>query len=313
MKHQIFNFEFPSWCDQITIYGYRFTRLEDYENRLSKLQHLSSIHAEFQILVNTGEHSATSSIEYPKREPKAVLEWVEGNSTALNDILLLLTIFTGRDVFVIIEDINKIAILRDPRIYQWGGILRASIKYKGVSIDDSNDVSKHLAMEYNIGFEEGINGIYQLMRGNDWRKEYKGGYYLFLARQAFRTRSLESAFIQCWTIWEHLFTVHNLNWLSDEKIHQLSSYEKISYILVRYGLKGEIDKKSRKRIKDWSDIRNRLVHYGRFPKPEDTNNAEFFIRLTEFVIVKTLGLIPSEVFDTTKRLEKFLKGQLEPR
>ena len=144
------------------------------------------------------------------------------------------------------------------------------------------------------------------MRGNN------EGYFLFLARQAFRTRSLESAFIQCWTIWEHLFAVHNHKWLSDEKIHLLSSNEKISYILVKYGLKGEIDNKSRKRIKELAEIRNRLVHYGRFPKRQDTNNAEFFIRLTEFVIAKTLGLIPSEVFDTTKRLEDFLKGKLKP-
>lgn len=189
-----------------------------------------------------------------------------------------------------------------------GGTLRASLKYKGKLIEDPQS----LGTKYNIGFEEGINEIYHLIRSDNWRKKYKEGYYLLLARQVFRTSGLESAFTQCWTIWEHLFALHNLNWLSDEKIHQLSSNEKISYILVKYGLKGEIDNKSRKRIKELAEIRNRLVHYGRFPKRQDTNNAEFFIRLTEFVIAKTLGLIPSEVFDTTKRLEDFLKGKLKP-
>ena len=131
---------------------------------------------------------------------------------------------------------------------------------------------------------------------------------MILAQQAFRYQPLETAFTQCWTIWEHLFSVHNDRWLSDEAIRRLSSTEKIAFLLVEYGLWKEIDETARKRIKTLKDIRNRLVHFGRFPEHGPIyDGADLFIRWTEFIIAKSLGLSPSNVLDTKEKSNNFLK------
>ncbi len=305
MRKQVYNLEFPSWCPTITIFGYRFIRVDDYQNRLNELQHLVTVHSEFKVPVNTGQHAITAYVEIPENEDKIVLEWSNQNSTALNDILLLLSLFTGRDVFAIDENTVDIGvIIADPREYQWGGALRCSIPYK------KQPLAELMPLGYDIGFEEGLNQIYSLIRTEEWQKKYEGGYFLFLANQAFRRQSLESAFSQCWTIWEHLFAVHNRRWLSRNQIHQLEAVEKISFIMTEYALKGEIDEVSRNRIKSLVTVRNKLIHFGRFENDNSIHDhAVLFIRLTEFVIAKILSLWPSNVFNTTEKLEDFLKEQ----
>ena len=299
-KKWIYNLEFPSWCTEITMFGYRFTRLDDYGERVVRLQHLVGRHSEFRIPANTGENVITAYVELPENEEEAVLEWSGSNSTALSDILLLLSILSGRDVFVVEkENISDSVLINDPRMYQWGGVLICSIPYKERS-------SNHRPFNCNIGFEEGLNQIYELIRSEEWQRTYHQGYFLFLARQAFRRQSLESAFIQCWTIWEHLFAVLNRNWLSSNQIRQLSSFEKISYLLVKYALRDEIDNVARQRVQSLAGIRNRLIHFGRFPEGAVHEDAVLFIRLTEFIIAKILRLSPSNVFDTMQHLEDFL-------
>ncbi len=129
-----------------------------------------------------------------------------------------------------------------------------------------------------------------------------------LAKYAFRRQILESSFIQCWTIWEHLFAVLNRKWLSKEDIIRLSSYEKVSFLLVNYALTDEINKSARERIKSLAEIRNKLIHFGRFPKRDTVHkDAELFIRLTEFILAKVLELSPSNLFNTVEKLEEFLK------
>ncbi|MBZ0315855.1 MAG: hypothetical protein K8L91_05505 [Anaerolineae bacterium] len=225
MRKWVYNLEFPDWCSVLTIFGYKFIRAEDYQNRLNQLQHLVTVHGEFKVPANTGQHAITAVADILENEDKAVLEWSNQNSTALSDILLLLSLFIGRDVFGIDQNNDDVGvIIADPREYEWGGTLRCSIPYKEQPLK---------AMEpfgYNIGFEEGLNQIYSLIRVEEWQKKYEGGYFLFLANQAFRRQSLESAFSQCWTIWEHLFTVHNRRWLSRNQIHQLEAVEKISLL-----------------------------------------------------------------------------------
>jgi hypothetical protein len=127
---------------------------------------------------------------------------------------------------------------------------------------------------------------------------------------AFRRQPLESAFTQCWTLWEHLFSVHNSNWLSRD----LDAVDRIAFILTEYALTDEIDTKSREQIKSLANIRNNLIHFGRFPaddkgknKNKISDDAAFFIQLTEFVIAKILGLLPSEIFNTTDKLKAFLR------
>ncbi|MEZ4708132.1 MAG: hypothetical protein R3A44_13055 [Caldilineaceae bacterium] len=305
----IYNLEFPSRCPELNIFGYRFLRVRNYEEKVCGLQHLVTMHSEFSIQANTGGHAHTANVEFQKKEELAVLEWSGSDNSALMDVLLLLSIFTGRDVFAketrntaIDDNEDANVIVADSRVYKWGGILRCSIPYKKQPVEPES-------LGYNIGFEDGINDIYGLIRSDAWQEKYAKGYFLFLAKMAFHWQTLEAAFIQCWTIWEHLFTVLNQKWLSNRQIRQLSSVEKISFLLVNYALAGNINDSSRKRIETLAEIRNRLIHFGRFPERGSVrDDAVLFIRLTEFIIAKILDLSPSNVFDTIDRLENFLSN-----
>jgi hypothetical protein len=305
MRKHVYNLEFPSWCSEITVYGYRFTRLEQYRDRVTRLQHLGGSHGEFQILANTGEHAVTAYVDIPDSEEVAILEWENESSTALSDIILLLSIFTQRDVFVVdvgSAETEKQVITADPRFYQGGGILRCSIPFQG-----------HPAAEepyrYDIGFQKGLNQIYDLIRSDEWQRKYRRGYFLFMARMAFRRQPLEAAFIQCWTIWEHLFGVLNQSWLSRRQIRSLSASEKISYLLVNYAIRDRITEAEHQRINALATIRNRLVHFGRFPDQDPVHSdALLFVRLTEFIVARTLNLSPSNVLNTLERLEDFLNN-----
>jgi hypothetical protein len=309
MRKDVYNLEFPSWCPGITLFGYRFSRVDNYQEQVCRLQHLGTVHSEFKVSANTGAHAITAYVEIPEQEESAILEWGNNNATALNDILLLLSIFTKRDVFVVDPQVTKDAgwmITSDPRVYYGGGILRCSIPYKAQPID-SEPYGYDMGFKYDIGFEEGLNRIYSLIRSEEWQRKYRRGYFLFLARMAFRRQPLEAVFIQCWTIWEHLFAILNQNWLSLRQIRQISAVEKVSYILVKYALRDEIGDADRKKIESLANIRNRLVHFGRFPdRGAVHDDAVLFTRLTEFIIARILGLAPSDVLNTMERLEEFL-------
>ncbi len=311
MRKEVYNLQFPSWCEEMTVFGYHFTRVDDYQTKVTSLQHLVTSHAEFQIRANTGNHAVTAYVDLPEREEKPVIKRFGSDSTALSDILLFLSIFTSRDVFTVDDASDGSGdriIIADPRVYDWGGVLITSIPYKNQPIPDDEPHG------YNIGFEEGLNQVYSLVRSEDWQRKYKGGYFLILAQQAFRRQPLETAFTQCWTIWEHLFSVHNDRWLSDEQLRWLRTEEKIAFLLVEYALKGEIDKSEKGRIKSLAKIRHKLVHSGYFPERSSVyNDAVLFIRLTEFIIAKTLGLEPSNVFNTMEGLEDFLKRKSESK
>lgn len=273
-KRVIYNLEFPSHCTEMELFGYRFCRTENYEEQLQRLQHKGNFYSEFHIKANTGEHAVTSYVILPENEQKASFEWYGSGNTALMDLLLLLSLFTQREVFAGESEPygNDVVLFRDPRLYAWGGILRTSIPYKEKQLDDDSS--------YDVGFEEGINNIYQLIRTPKWQNLYSGGYFLFLARQAFHFQPLEASFTQCWTIWEHLFAVHNKNWLSTDTIRNLGSHEKISFILTEYAMCNEITTNSRNRIQDLVKTRNRLIHFGRFPESGNFNNDAVFFILT---------------------------------
>ncbi|OYD17569.1 hypothetical protein CH333_00120 [candidate division WOR-3 bacterium JGI_Cruoil_03_44_89] len=299
-RKKIYNLEFPSYCEKLNIGGHVFKRVKDYEKQVKSLQHLTTVLSEYSISANTGSHNITAFVELPIKEKKAVFPWDKNNATALNDILVLLSIFTGRDVFLD-EPLDKpSAIIADPRKYQWGGSLRCSIPYK--------ETKKDQDLGYNIGFEEGLNKIYSLIRTDQWLKKYQDGYFLLLLKHAEKRQILETAFVLHWTILEHLFTLHNRKWLSDEQIRKLPSAEKISFLLVEYALSSEITKPNKKRISELAGVRNRLVHFGKFLDARAEKNAELVIRLTEFIVAKILGLLPSNVFNTIERLEQFFNS-----
>ena len=127
----VYNFIFPSGCNNLSIDGYVFSRVDEYIERVQSLQHLITSFSEFERQMNTGTHAVTAFVDLPSKENKPVLEWGDKNATALDDILLLLSIFKHRDVFVMPEPIAKGegAITADSREYHFG--LRTAIKYEG--------------------------------------------------------------------------------------------------------------------------------------------------------------------------------------
>lgn len=317
MRKEVYNLEFPSRCEEMTIFGYRFTRVDDYPDKIASLQHLITSYSEFEIHADTGKHAVTAYVDLPEKEQKAVLAWADRSNTALTDILLLLSIFTRRDVFALdsaIDDGTGKVIIADPRVYPSGGVLGASIPYKGQLIDPSDPLS-----DYNIGFEKCLNQIYELIRTEEWENRYKLGYFLFLAQQAFRSRSPDIAFTLCWVIWEHLFAILNRDWLPKDRVRRIHSSDKLAFLFVKYEIKDNITKENRRQIEKWVDIRNKLVHFGRFPEVDPKNSAKHscaydsvyddvisFIRFTEFIIAKTLKLSPSHALNT-KKMDDFLK------
>ena len=69
---------------------------------------------------------------------------------------------------------------------------------------------------------------------------------------------------------------------------------------------GKIDKHSRIQIRRLAETRNRLVHFGKFPELDQVHkDAELFIQLTESLIARILGLIPSNVLNTKERTNEF--------
>jgi hypothetical protein len=252
--------------------------------------------------MNTGNHAITATVSLPFQEDKAVLPWAYQNPTALDDILLLLSIFTLRQVFTFeVENEEGAVIVADPREYLFGGLLRTSLPYEGKKIDQF--------IEYNMGFEKGINKVYQLIRSADWLEKFGRGYFLFLFRSACKRQILESSFILCWSIWENLFALHNRKWLSMESIKKLPVKEKIAYLLMEYRVKQKLKKKDRKGLERIVKIRNHLLHTGRFPNEQATKGAELFVRVTGHIVAQILGLTPSDVLGTVPEFEAFLYGE----
>ena len=151
----VYNLEFPAYCSEITIHGYRFSRVPEYRECVLRLQHLIYHTHEFSIEPNSGVHAITAYLERPGSEERSVLPWAgEGPTTALEDVLLLLSIFTSRDVFIEGRDMPGTGgtFYHDPRIHPGGHILRASIPYKR-----SPEVPDEFGLYHDTGFEESLN------------------------------------------------------------------------------------------------------------------------------------------------------------
>jgi len=297
----VYNFIFPHGCRQLTIHGYVFSRVPEYIERVQSLQHLISSFSEFEQPINTGTHAITARVDLPPKEKKPVIKWGDKKATALDDILLLLSIFTLRDVFAAPEPIvnGEEVITADSREYFFG--LRTAIKYeKG---------EDEYGEQYNIGFQKGLESVYRRMRSAQWQKEYGRGRFLPLFRSACKSQILETSFITCWAIWEILFTLHNQCWLSDEQIIKHPASEKISYVLTRYQIKKTLDAMDRKGIKRFVKMCNALVHAGRFLDEDALHDATFFVRVTAIIVAQILGLSVSDVLGSQAQLLARLRGQ----
>ena len=144
MRKEIYNLEFPRNCTDLTIFGYKFTRVAEYQDRITSLQHVITSYSEFEIHAHTGKHAVTAYVKIPEHEQKATLAWAYSSETALSDILLLLSIFTMRDVLAVdnaIDDDAGKVIIADPRFYPSGGVLGASIPYEEQLIDPTDPLS----------------------------------------------------------------------------------------------------------------------------------------------------------------------------
>jgi hypothetical protein len=240
---EIFNLEFPPYVEELRIGDYVFRRVENYKQAFDGMMCLvNSSGSEFSTKIKEGSHQITAVVDLPAKEKKSVLPWGNKDMTQLDDILFLLTILDDRNVFKKDwKDSDNIAIVSDHRIHQYGGQLACSIKYesrwkhvttgelkteeemKGISIFDYHQI--------NIGFEKTINQVLELVSSKQWQEDYEGGYFLFLFRSAIQRQILESSFISCWTIWEHIFAIKNRKWLDDKAIIQMSGDKKIAFIL----------------------------------------------------------------------------------
>lgn len=295
----VYNFEFPRFRMQFKVAGYRFERVPEYEERVKALHHTMHVHHEFDIPLNSGGHAITATVEAPRHPSASVIPWGHSAPTALDDILLLFSLFTGRQVFALRRPLTTREVLTaDPRKFFFGTSLRKTLRYKPHREGDSEP--------YDVGFEEGIEKVYSTIKQESWLKTYGEGYFLLIFREACRRQILESSFMLCWSIWEHLFAILNGSWLSKETIRSITSADKLAYLIARYEILEEMQSAQRTKLKKLSEVRNSVVHTGRFVDSQSMELATLFVRVTEHLVVKTLGLKPFDVLGTMDKFKDFI-------
>ncbi|PJA45395.1 hypothetical protein CO174_03445 [Candidatus Uhrbacteria bacterium CG_4_9_14_3_um_filter_50_9] len=311
MSHlkEIYNLEFPHYITKLNLDGYLFKRRDDYKQQLLKLQHFVDVSgSEFHILPNTGEHAVTATVEYIEDKP-AILEWGHDGSTRLDDILLLLDLFTGRSVFYKNwGDDEDPPIIRDSRLSQWGSQLLLSTRRETayVNIDSTQmiDEATFRKMKFpeqadyrscDIGFEKSLNNILALIASPSWQTEHKQGYFLHLYKNATKRSIIEYSFLSHWTIWEHLYAIHN-DHLNERTLQTTDATDKVVFIIEKY-FSIPISSAARSEIIRIKKARHTLSHFGRIPTNVDISEMKLFIRLAEQIIANILGLRPSNAFN----------------
>lgn len=292
------------WPDEpMEIGPYRFVPVEGYSERYKELQHLGSPRgADGSIEATTGGHQITGTVAIPNNERTAALGWGHEDPTELDDILLLLSLFTGRKVFVLDPGEEKGPIIADPREFKYGGSL-------GLSLGRVTRPSEWGTDDYAINLSAGTSQVNETIRSEAWQATYGPGHFLFLFHAACHRQVLETSFILCWVIWEHLFAVHNERWLSEKTLKRMPVEEKLAYILTKYDVRSEVPKEHRKKLTELARVRHLLVHDGRFTDAESQELADIFARLTEIIIAKIIGLEASNVFSPEERFDRFLNSR----
>ncbi len=194
-------------------------------------------------------------------------------------------------------------IVADHRMYQYGSALCPGLPF----VEQSQG-----AMRIDVGFEPGINGVLKVMSDTAWLTRYRGGHYLLLANHAFRRQILETTFSLCWTIWEHLFALHNDDWLERQTIHRISGKEKVAFVLSHYGLQEHVNLVDSPSIDELEKVRNRLLHFGMFPVEESKEKAVAFVKWTEYLIARTLGLYEAEFYESLDKFEAGVRAKGTP-
>ena len=314
----VYNLEFPAYIHILNIAGYIFKRVVGYENAFLGLQHIIEVSgSEFPIKLNTGTHQQTATVEIPEEEEIAILPWAKKSKfTKLQDVLLFLTLFTGRNVFAFNPGEEKYPLRPDPRGHFWGGQFRLSaqhdVKWRHKTTGTlklEKDMINTSVFDYDrvdLGLEKTICTLLDTINSKSWRKKYGTGYFIFTFRQIVKQEDIEQSFLLSWTLWEHFFTLHQQYWLDNKSIEQINGDKKIAFMLYHY-FGQDINDFARGRIKRITKARNRLVHFGPIPENVDLNEIEMFIRLTEQLMSIVLGLEPSNALNSFDRLQNFLK------
>ncbi len=316
-EYIVYNLVFPDNVQEMNLGGYIFKRLSEYTENYSKMMWLvNSSGPEFTTQIQTGSHQATASVlEVGTRK---ALPWREEDATKLTDICLILSIFTGRHVFALKKDLylTNPTLISDHRIFHYGGILRCSIPYEEeyfneytlmkLTAEEKDEDEYYFVNHRDVGFQKGINKVIKLIRSRKWRKKYANGYFLLLFRQAISRMDLETQFLLCWILWEHLFAVLRREDFTDNQLEKVAGKVKISYLLTTY-FDITLNSKSRKEINRIAKARNKLIHYGQKPENVDYKEMDLFIRSTECLICRILELEPSNLFNTNEKLANFLK------
>jgi hypothetical protein len=300
---EVYNLEFEWPDEKMEIGRYTFIPKEDYLARYKQLSRAFAFSRQPYGAVPecNGTHIATGIVVLPEEERPPVLKWRHPDATELDDILLLLSLFTQRRVLVFEEEDTQ-GIIADPREFHYGGTLALSLP--------QTKRGSALETEYAQAIASGVAEVNERIRTDAWQCKYQGGYFLFLFFSACHRHIVETSFLLCWTIWEHLFRLHNEHWVSTKILKDINVRGKIRFILTEYGLREKISKQDEKSVNRLTLIRHRLSHDGTFAESDDVKAAVLFIRLTEFVIAKILGLEPSDVFSQRERLDRFGRGEL---
>ena len=317
LKLKIFNLEFPPYIKELTIGDYKFERIDNYKEAFNGMMCLvNSFGGEFGTQMKTGSHQITATVAIPLKEKKHILLHENNNLTQLDDILFLLSLFTDRNVFKKAwESSDDIIVISDHRRHLYGDQLILSLDEEWVFKNKATEELKteigqkdqHIAWnQINIGFEKSLNQVLDTISSKKWQSEYEGGYFLFLFKSAIQRQIIETSFISCWTIWEHIFAIKNRKWLDDKTLERMGGDKKVAFILNQYFLK-TIDNVARENIQRLNKTRNRLVHFGKKTDKVDYKEMKMFIRLTEQLMAIILELSPSNVFNSFEKLNTFLK------
>ncbi len=317
MIYYIYNLEFPQNRDEILVGGYKVQKLPNYNDHRKKLMWLTNVSdMDGEVHRNTGINEPTAIVHGIGLKSK----YFKGK-TLLEDICLLLTIFTGRNVFALDQNtyFRQLPILADPRLHHYGGVLHCSLRYQEEAYNEETLEAITEAERNNdnllwnvreIGFETEINKILRLIYSKRWRKKYKGGYFILLMRQALKRMDLEPTFQLCWTIWEHIYAVLNPKGLTQDKLEKVAGKDKISYLLKEY-FNINLRSESHRELTRINKARNSLVHFGRITNNTNYKEIDLFIRMTEFLVAKTLKLNPSNVFNTNEKMYDFLRLRVQ--
>lgn len=316
VSRDVFNLEFPAHCHELHIGEHRFSRVQNYRDRVLGLQHWINSQHEFRKVPNQGSHQQTAQVTSSKPDSAAILLSSQPHANELDDILLLLSIVTQRDVFCLpapaqiggddADDLPSALLFRDPRHFHAGGIVKVSIPYEKSNADSSSP-------SWNFGLEKGLNSAFSLTRSAEWRQRFADGHFISIFRNAIGTPNADARFTLCWTMWEHLFAVLNRRWLEPKT--RINARQKILFVFSDV-LQVEDTERLKKRVDDLVNARNRLVHFGFLPANDEKSPkwygdmARLFVELSEMVVVKALQLgEPANHLNTIERLESWLEGK----